>query len=125
MPDITIENEHGQIYGYVHHKRLNLKNWLTKIRAENLDSLDILSDAEILPVAILKNINVEPQYQGLGYGTDLLEKFIDQACLYEAQTIIVEVYADEAKRQMDLYNFYSKYGFELLPGSARVMVLYL
>jgi len=125
MSDITIENEHGQICGYVHHKRQNLQNWLIKIHAGNYGSLNSLSDVEILPVAILKNINVESNYQGLGYGTELVEKFIDQACLHEVQTIIVEACADEAKRQMDLYNFYASYGFELLPGSARIMVLYL
>lgn len=122
---IEVENNHGQVCGCVHYIRERLHNWLFKVHAPDvINALAILSDRELLPVAILKNINVEPSYQGQGYGTDLLEQFIDEASILNVQTIILEAYADEAKHQMDLYNFYAAYGFELVPGSARIMVLY-
>ena len=69
---------------------------------------------KLLPIAILRNINVDDEFQNLGVGSELLEDFIDRAVFLGASSIILEAQADDPKKQAALYRFYNNYGFVLL-----------
>lgn len=73
---IEIDTDGGSLYGVVHHDPSYLMNWA---QSERLDeaSQDVLRHLQ-MPVAILKNVNVDEDRRGEGIGNDLVSSFLDQ-----------------------------------------------
>jgi predicted N-acetyltransferase YhbS len=63
-------------------------------------------------VCLLERVDVAAEYQGLGYGTKLLELFIAEAYNSNASAIIL--LADARCRSLDLSEWYSRHGFSKL-----------
>jgi len=105
---IQMDTEEGSFFGVVHFDREHLRNWVAKERVE--PDFDTIEDDELFPVGILKNINVDEEYQGEGYGVDLMESFLTECshCSY----IVLIVDLDESQRKgFSLIDWYKSFGF--------------
>ena len=74
------------------------------------DLRQILS--EHLPIAFLKNMYVEDDFKNQGYGTQLVDMFIDESSVLGANVIILE--SDEAESNDFDLTWYESFGFEKL-----------
>jgi hypothetical protein len=118
--DIPISNDEdvGGVYGVIHFKKENLDNWLYNERVE----LNIDVNSIQFPVAILKNINVQPDYQNIGYGNEAMGTFLDATSEAKSIILIADLAADN---KFDLVKWYEGYGFEIIgtSGGDPVMLL--
>ena len=125
--DIDDESGLGNVYGVVHYNMQNVMNWAEKHRlddasVENIIGLD-------LPIAILKNINVEEEARGQGVGGQLMDDFMS-AVADEASSAMILI-ADMGEIQDEGFNleeWYKGYDFETVgrdSGGNPVMVKYL
>lgn len=104
----------GNIFGYqVNLKKENWKNHILKnssdIKFANF-LISKISNLNFESITILDSLYIEEEYQGLGYGKQLLNDFIDN----KDHDIII-LYADmvnSQKENFNLLNFYEKFGFE-------------
>lgn len=123
--DIDDDSGLGNVFGVIHDNLQNIMNWAQK---EGIDeaSMKAISALE-LPVAILKNINVEEEARGQGVGGQLMEEFMSAAADQGAFTVVL--IADLGQTQgsgFDLEKWYEDYGFETVGhdgGSNPVMVM--
>lgn len=116
---IDIDTDYGNIFGVVHHDRKFLDNWMSKERV-NAD-IDI-SDEELLPIGILKNINVNEEHRGHGHGVELFERFLTE-CSHCSYIILIADTSEENK--FDIIDWYKSYGFEVIgdAGGMPVMIM--
>jgi ribosomal protein S18 acetylase RimI-like enzyme len=122
--EIQIDVEGGALYGVIHHDPRRVMNWASKERLD-ADSKGALASLE-LPVAILKNVNVEPEFRGEGIGSSLMDQFFVEADIGDAVSFVL--IADTSEQQdggFDLVRWYEGYGFEVVgrSGGDPVMVL--
>lgn len=75
---------------------------------------ELIRDFGNLKVAILRNIDIDPKFQGEGYGTKLLAKFERKAKSLGAQVIVLMAYPDGGLEPDELYEWYSRHGYEKL-----------
>ena len=113
--NIEIEEEYGSAYGYVvDTKADNFWNMLDDYKVED-DPAILQVVQRYARVAVLKNINVNEDERGKGYGDYLLGEFFDQAALDGAGAIFLV--ADKAEEQAEGFNlqkWYEAFGFETL-----------
>ena len=79
-----------------------------------------------LPIAFLKNMYVEEDFRGQGYGNNLLSWFIEEARAEGASIIILE--SDEYESNaFGLTAWYEGYGFEVMDteDDLPIMILFL
>ena len=123
--DIDDDSGFGNVFGVAHDDLRNVMNWAQK---EGVDEASVKAVSVLeLPIAILKNINVEEEARGQGVGGQLMEEFISAAADQGAFTIVL--IADLGQTQgsgFDLEKWYRDYGFETVGfdgGKNPVMVM--
>lgn len=108
------DNHIGTIYGYS--VDANEENWKNNILKNCHDVgfanflISKILNSEVQKITILENLYVEEEFQGQGYGKELLEEFLD----YEDYDIIL-LYSDNLNTQRKNFNlikFYEDYDFE-------------
>lgn len=115
MHNIEIMEPYGSAYGYV--VDLTEDNFWNM-----LDDYKVEDDPEVLAalkpyqsIAVLKNINVDEEARGKGYGNHLMGEFIDEASNRGAEIILL--IADKAEAQAEGFNlvqWYEGFGFRIL-----------
>lgn len=123
--DIDDESGMGNVYGNIHDSMENVMNWAAKERLDGT-SVEALKGLE-LPLAILKNINVDESARGQGIGGQLLEDFMSEAAEGGAYTVVLIADLGETQASgFDLEKWYGDYGFETVgrdAGNNPVMVM--
>lgn len=101
----------GSYYGYVvSTEEENLKNWLQKEINDDGYIYNLIKD-KAEEIFILKNINIDEEFQGKGFGKRLLEEAMEEA---EAPTILICDIGESQKSFFNLEIFYEKQGFETI-----------
>lgn len=109
--EISVDAEFGSAFGYeVDSTKDNLQLWLYSY-IEDKALLDVLRSS-YKNVAILKNINVEVECQGEGYGSELLNKWLDE--VIAPVVLLISDSAESQKEGFVLDKFYEDFGFEVL-----------
>jgi ribosomal protein S18 acetylase RimI-like enzyme len=91
----------------IHFRRYDLKDiiFITKKDGKSSGSIyRYLDDREVFYIA---NVAVEEFYRGQGLGNELLTMLEQIAVILEAKVVYLKV-----KRDMWMYNWYSKYGYK-------------
>lgn len=109
--EISIEYSGGNAFGYVSDNLTYLKNFLEKegislhtVSAQYSEWLDE-------KFAILKSLHVEEEFRNQGFGTDLVNTFLEEALLNEASIVFLIVDVD-AQNEFDLVTWYEGFDFE-------------
>lgn len=107
----------GSFEGYVVNK--NEENWKNFLKKEVSESkvadflIDRIENSNATTVAILRNINVEEEYKGNGYGNKLMSLFIESAGNNGADIFLLVADKMESQNEgFDLRNWYEGYGYE-------------
>lgn len=112
---VNVEQDEGSVEGYVVNSVAEqIVNWLAKHGI--YDEAKVAYIRATYPrIAMLDNINVEEDYRGKGVGNQLLESFISNVEIEEANAILLV--ADTAETQQegfDLVRWYKHNGFDEL-----------
>jgi GNAT superfamily N-acetyltransferase len=107
---IEIDYDEGSVFGVIHFDREHLKNWEAKERVQ--PSFDTIPDDELFPIGILKNINVDEEYQGQGFGVDLMENFMTE-CSHCQYVIFIADLGEEQRKGFNLIDWYKQFGFTI------------
>jgi len=107
---IEIDYDEGSVFGVVHFDRQHLNNWIQKEHVQ--PNLDSIPDDELFPIGILKNINVNPEYQGQGFGIDLMENFLTE-CSHCSYVILIADLGEEQREGFNLVEWYKQFGFTI------------
>lgn len=114
-PKVLDENlEHGNILAIIHNDWNKLQNALDKYEYSNdiIKKLKENIDDNFLPVAILKNINVDEVERGQGYGSEYYEYYEDWAIENGAKySILVSDSIEKQQKGFDLDKWYEKIGY--------------
>lgn len=101
----------GSYYGYVvSTEEENLKNWLEEEINDDGYVYDLIKNATD-EVFILKNLNIDEEFQGRGFGKQILEDAIENA---EAPTILMCDMGESQRSFFKLEIFYENQGFETI-----------
>lgn len=107
----------GSFEGYVVDK--NEENWKNFLKKEVSESkvtdflISKIENSNTTIVAILRNINVEEDYRGKGYGDELMSLFIEAAGNDSADVFLLVADKMESQNEgFDLRNWYENYGYE-------------
>lgn len=112
----TIEKTIGDsssIFGYV--DTLNtVHNWLENEKISSQVSRKVEAKIKKLrKLAVLKNLWVDEDERGNGYGNSLVSQFLDEANLLGAEAVIlISDSGQEQKRGFVLQKFWESFGFE-------------
>ena len=123
--DIDHDSGEGNVFGVVHNKGESIDNWIEK---EDLDDKAKKAIKALeLPIAILKNINVEEEHRGEGIGGELMEEFMLEASNASAYAVILiaDIAEDDPSAGRNLEKWYEEnYEFERVgsDGTNPVMV---
>ncbi len=114
----------GNIFGIIHKERRNFENWLIKenVDDEVLGFFAMFPDDKLLPIAILKNMNVEESERGKGLGGKLMSRFMNSAS--DAKNVVLIADLGESNT-FDLEKWYQGWGFSTIghAGKNPVMIL--
>lgn len=104
----------GNYEGYcIDTSKENLKNWLEKEIGDDGKVYKAIAK-EVGTVFILKNINVDEEFQGQGYGSQILEDAMDEAQdEYEAIILLCDI-GESQKEGFVLEKFYSNHDFKTI-----------
>lgn len=117
---INVDWEEGSVSGIVHHDREFLNNWIMK---ENIVApFDSIPDKSLFPIGILKNINVDEEYQGQGYGIDLMESFLTECSHCSYVTLIADT-GESQRENFNLVDWYKQFGFIIFGESSGLPVM--
>ena len=113
--ELYIENEFGAIDGYtVSVNEENYKNYLISETNDKEKSKIIIEAIEKNgnEVLVIKNLNIEEEFRGQGFGKMLMEDAMSESC-----ADIIVLVADAYESQLPgfvLENFYKKFDFETI-----------
>jgi hypothetical protein len=97
----------GSVSGIVHYDMIYLLNFLKTEKADD-DIIEYVKENIVLPVAILKNINIRDDYKNMGYGRRGLYEFLNNT-----DTDQILLISDEGEyNDFDLTRWYESLGFE-------------
>ena len=121
---ISIDIDAGNVFGVLHNRRDNFENWIVKERLDDeaRGFFAMFPDKKLLPIAILKNLNVPSTYRGQGVGNDLMSAFLNDAS--DAKNVVL--IADTAEsNDFNIIEWYRGWGFIQIgsAGGNPVMVL--
>jgi len=117
---INIDWEEGSVFGVVHFDREHLNNW---IKSEKIQAnFDSISDKDIFPIGILKNINVEEEYRGQGFGLDLMDSFLVECSHCSYITLIADL-DEEQRENFNIVDWYKSFGFSIFGKSGKNIVM--
>ena len=120
-PCYVIKNLHddknqvvGRWRGLVYWDINSVFRWLKK-RQVKLDIETVSKAKSLIPISILRNVDVELAYRGRGFGDMAMEEFIawsqKKKCVYS----MLEADADRMQRKgFDLVKWYEKWGFAVV-----------
>ena len=118
-------NEGGTLEGYVvDTEKPNLANYL---QSQGTDSkLISLIVNKYTRIGLVRNMYVDPDYRGKGYGNSLMGDAIDDAASAGAEAIVLVADTQE-ENPMNLVDWYEGFGFEVIgnAGGDPVMILEL
>lgn len=107
----------GSFEGYVVDK--NEENWRNFLKKEVSESrvvdflINKIENSKTTKVAVLRNINIEDEYRGNGYGDELMGVFINDAGNNGADVFLLVADKLESQNEgFDLRNWYEGYGYE-------------
>lgn len=114
--EIYIYNDGGDADGYVTDTASEkLENWVNVRHKLNNDEFIGHVKSSFETISFLNNMNVDENSRGQGFGSDLLEKFIDEAANRMAEAIILFADTEEEQEEgFDLIQFYESYDFEVV-----------
>lgn len=123
---IEIDENYGSASGYVvESTREQVGNYLSEYSEHSEKIADWLKE-NVQFIGILKNLNVEENKRGNGYGNELLERFLGEAEQEMASAVIL--ISDDGELQADgfvLDRWYEGYGFvSVQPTSAGPFMVY-
>ena len=116
MEEIHVESSNGSGFGYVAEPGdVQITNFF--------HNRDILGSGPVIdalirrdqPVAFLCNLEVEEEFRGNGQGASLMDEFMDEAALQDANLIFLV--CDNSESQVDGFNlqaWYESLGFQVL-----------
>lgn len=102
----------GSVSGVIHYSEVNLQNWMDTNGLYD-DSKEAILEKTTLPVAILKNLNVDDDQKNKGYGNKGLEQFLDET--QEADYVLLIADGGETN-EINLEHWYERHGFETIGG---------
>ena len=109
---IDQENAGGSLEGYVvNTDQPNARNYLQSqgVDAQTIDNIM----QEFNTVGVIKNLYINDDSRGKGFGKDLLDRAIDSAYDNGAEAIILVSDTSESN-EFDLTRWYAGYGFEVI-----------
>lgn len=111
--EIDLSYEYGCVYGYVVDSSAeNLENWMED-KGYSKTSLQYIR-SNYKRVAIIKNLWMEEEHRGQGYGTKLMEEAIEEAQQLGAKAILLEADTGE-QNAFDLVQWYKDvFGFRVV-----------
>lgn len=107
---IEIDYDEGSVFGVVHFDRKHLKNWEVKERVQ--PDFDTIDDEDLFPIGILKNINVDQEHQGQGFGIDLVENFLTE-CSHCSYVVLIADLGELQREGFNLIEWYKQFGFTI------------
>jgi predicted GNAT family N-acyltransferase len=116
LTHIDQSNDGGSLEGYVvPSDKPQLENYLSGQGASK-ELIDRIRN-EFKTIAILRNMYVDEEERGKGYGNDLVNNAIDDAANARADAIVLV--ADSAEQNaMNLVTWYENFGFEVIGDAA-------
>jgi GNAT superfamily N-acetyltransferase len=104
----------GNYEGYcINTSKENFKNWLEKEIGDDGKIYQLITK-EIEKIFILKNLNVDEEFQGQGYGSQILQDAMDEAQgEYEAIILLCDI-GESQKEGFILEKFYSNHDFKTI-----------
>jgi GNAT superfamily N-acetyltransferase len=104
----------GNYEGYcIDTSKENLKNWLEKEIGDDGKIYQAIAN-EVRTIFVLKNLNIDSEYQGQGYGAQILEDAMDEAQgEYEAIILLCDV-GEIQKEGFILEKFYANHDFKTI-----------
>lgn len=91
--------------------QINLLNWLTKEISESEKLYRIINELTD-DILIIKNINIDEEFQGEGNGTEILNELINKS--YTKAAILVCDIGESQKEGFILEKFYTKNNFKTI-----------
>ena len=107
---IEMDWDEGSVFGIVHHDREHINNWIETERVQ--PNFDTIPDDELFPIGILKNINVNEEYRGQGFGVDLMENFLTE-CSHCQYVVLIADLGEEQREDFNLIDWYKSFGFTI------------
>jgi ribosomal protein S18 acetylase RimI-like enzyme len=107
---IEMDWDEGSIFGIVHFDREHLNNWVALERIQ--PNFDTIPDDKLFPIGILKNINVNEEYRGQGFGVDLMENFLTE-CSHCQYVVLIADLGEEQREDFNLIDWYKSFGFTI------------
>lgn len=104
----------GNVNAYiVPSKEDNLKNWFL----QNFDYLDKIEIDDFInaiknnskDILIIKNLNIDEEYQGNGYGSQIIEQLMDED--FDTSILIADI-TESQKEGFKIEKFYNAVGFK-------------
>jgi GNAT superfamily N-acetyltransferase len=116
---ITVSNAGGSAEGYVAAMaKENISNWLEKELGKTSEK--VLKDYSDVPCgAVLKNMWVDEDMRGQGYGASLVSEFLERVESAGAKVVLLISDAHESQRHgFNLQKFYENFGFEKIANTS-------
>lgn len=102
---------YGEIHAIEYESSVeNIKNWLELQKIPNAKKIKKILEKNVERVLILKSINIEEEYQGQGYGTEMLDEMLNET--YPDAIILLCDNENEQKNGFVLEKFYEGYEFK-------------
>ena len=117
----TTGTEVGNVSGVIHYSADNVNNWMNSQKISH-EKQAILWKYLQLPVAILKNINIEEDQRNRGFGYRGLNLFLDKVKQANSVLLIADV---GEENNFNLEEWYKGFGFKTIDisGGMPIMVL--
>lgn len=108
----------GNVAGIIHYDKRYLLNWADEnnLSDEAAEHINNMSDAELLPAAILKNINIDEDKRNKGFGKMGFEDFLKHVKKARTVFLIADVLEHN---EFKLEDWYRKYGFSTIGYAGR------
>ena len=112
LQHIDQSNEGGSLEGYVvSTDQPQLINYFHAQGAPTQLAEKLMSKFSV--IGVIRNLYIDDEMRGQGYGSDLLDNAIDAAFNNGAEAIVLIADTSESN-QIDLVKWYQNYGFEII-----------
>jgi N-acetylglutamate synthase-like GNAT family acetyltransferase len=117
--EFKIKNRKGQtignITGDIFYNRKLVYEWLERIGAQRIRiMMDQCEQEDLLAVAVIQNIYVEPSERGKGYGSEALDQWLDDT--HDVKFYLLELDLKE-ENDIDIEEWFERFGFHRMDSS--------